>query len=292
MPRLPTCLALILAPVLLHAANGGWPGDGPRESPAAGCDAFAAAGVAGTFVLHNVRARELKTCDPERAARRLLPASTFKVVNALNALENDIVADQHEVFEWDGVRRPIEAWNRDTDLAAGMRNSAVWVYQEIARRTGEERMRAFVDRLAYGNRDIDGGIDRFWLDGALRISAYEQVAFLDRLRRGDLPVSARSRRIVTEILELDRGPGWILRAKTGAAVPMDRLDAQAAGRDVDETGWLVGWIEREDGRDAVFALNIALRDMDDLALRRPLVDSLLRANGVLPVPASDRAAAD
>lgn len=42
----------------------------------------------------------------------------------------------------------------------------------------------------------------------------------------------------------------------------------------------------------MFALNIALRDMDDLALRRPLVDTLLHANGALPPAAGTEGAAE
>ena len=50
-------------------------------------------------------------------------------------------------------------------------------------------------RFTY-NRDIGGGIDQFWLTGALRIDPVQQVDFVDRLRRGALPLlrSAKRRR--------------------------------------------------------------------------------------------------
>jgi beta-lactamase class D len=59
-------------------------------------------------------------------------------------------------------------------------NSVVWYCQEVARRIGSARMQAYVDRFAYGNRDILGEIDQFWLTGGLRISPEEQVDFLQR----------------------------------------------------------------------------------------------------------------
>ncbi len=275
-------LVLCLIPAVLRAQDGGWPGDKPPESEAKGCARIAEAGVEGTFVLFDPQANTLRSCDPARAARRFLPASTFKIPNALNALENRIVRDEREIFRWDGVKRWVEAWNQDTDLAMGMKHSTVWFYQKIARRTGAERMQAFVDKLGYGNRDIGGGIDRFWLDGAMRISAYEQIVFLDRLRRDALAVSRRSQDIVQRILERDRGEGWVLRAKTGAALRVSEIDAAQgdAGR-ADNTGWYVGWVERGD-ESYIFALNITMRGASDMPLREPLAKALLADNGVLP----------
>ncbi|MGH8726962.1 MAG: penicillin-binding transpeptidase domain-containing protein [Burkholderiales bacterium] len=46
-----------------------------------------------------------------------------------------------------------------------MTNSVVWYYQELARRIGRERLQAYVDRFEYGNQNISGRIDQFWLTG-------------------------------------------------------------------------------------------------------------------------------
>ena len=49
-----------------------------------------------------------------------------------------MVADpDKDVFKWDGVTRPIEAWNKDHTLRSAIAASAVPVYQEIARRIGQ-----------------------------------------------------------------------------------------------------------------------------------------------------------
>src|SRR4029079_15184813 len=100
---------------------------------------------------------------------------------------------------WDGVKRGIEAWNKDHTLRSEIAVSAVPVYQEIARRIGQERMQKYVDLFDYGNRDIGGGIDQFWLTGNLRIDPVEQIDFVDRLRRGALPV-AKGRQDVTRAI--------------------------------------------------------------------------------------------
>lgn len=193
---------------------------------------FEAFGAEGAFVLHDATTGRRLVHDPERARTRFLPASTFKIPNSLIALETGVLADEREVIRWDGVDRG-DWWNGDMDMRKAFGRSAVWFYQDVARRIGEPRMREWVERLGYGNADTSGGIDRFWLDGGLRISAEEQVEFLRRLHAGALPVSVRSHRIVRDVMRLEDGDGYVLRGKTGWA--------RHGGVNY---GWLVGWVEK------------------------------------------------
>ncbi len=206
-------------------------------------------GIDGTFVLFDSAANRFVRHDPERAARRFSPASTFKVPNALIALENGVVSGPEFVIRWDSVRDPRQPrrpeWWRDHTLRTAIRVSAVWYFQEVARRTGEERMRAGLAKIGYGNQDITSGIDRFWLNGSLRVSADEQVAFLRRLHAGRLGFSPRATDAVKEILVLEEGPGWRFSGKTGA-YRTDDGDRMVT--------WLVGYVER-DGNVYVFACN-------------------------------------
>ncbi|HEX3096240.1 MAG TPA: penicillin-binding transpeptidase domain-containing protein, partial [Usitatibacter sp.] len=150
---------------------------------------FDAKGVEGTFVLFEPLEDRYRVLDAARAGRRFLPAATFEIANALIGLELGSIADEDEVFPWDGRPKPFAAWERDQVLASGMRESVAWMFQEVARRTGRARMREGLERLEYGNRDMSGGIDLFWLQGGSRISAMEQVAFLHRLAEGRLPMT-------------------------------------------------------------------------------------------------------
>ncbi len=246
-------------------------GPGTTVEGLAGCEqAFKEAGLAGTFVLYEPGAKRLRGCHLERAMDGYLPASTFKIPNALIGLETGAVRDEHEAVAWDGVERRVASWNRDHDLASAMRDSAVWYYQAMARRIGEPRMRHWIGVLEYGNGDIGGRIDAFWLDGRMRISALQQLAFLTRLRDGSLPMSARSQRIVRELLVRDQGEGWALHAKTGWADAPD-----------PDTGWFVGWVER-DGKAQVFALNADLAQAGDGPKREQVARRLLAGEGLLP----------
>ncbi len=122
-----------------------------------------------------------------------------------------------EVFKWDGVTRSIEPWNRDHTLRSAIAASVVPVYQEIARKIGPERMQKYLDMFDYGNRKIGGGIDQFWLTGDLRIDPMQQIDFVDRLRRGALPVSKRSQDLVRDIMPVTKVGNATIRAKTGLA---------------------------------------------------------------------------
>ncbi len=165
-----------------------------------------------------------------------MPASTFKIPNSIIALETGVVEDpDKDIFKWDGVKRSIEAWNKDHTLRSAIAVSAVPVYQEIARRIGPERMQKYVDLMDYGNRDIGGGIDQFWLTGNLRIDPMQQIDFLDRLHRGVLPVSRRSQELVRDIIAGDE-------SRRRHHPRQERAVGRRAGQAV--TG-LDGWLGRE-----------------------------------------------
>ena len=100
-------------------------------------------------------------------------------------------------------------------------------------------MQKYLDLLEYGNRDIGGGIDQFWLTGNLRIDPMQQVDFVDRLRRGVLPVSKRSQDLVRDILPVTKVGDAVIRAKSGL------LGAELGKPSL---GWMVGWVEK--GSDA------------------------------------------
>src|SRR4029079_14526818 len=81
---------------------------------------FADRGVTGTALIYDERDDAYFVYDRARAETAFLPASTFKVFNALVALETGAVKDEYEVIRWDGVKRQFAQWNRDQRLAHAM----------------------------------------------------------------------------------------------------------------------------------------------------------------------------
>ena len=233
---------------------------------------FADAGTAGTFVGYKVDDYLVVASDKDRSGQAQLPASTFKIPNSLIALETGVVEDpDKDVFKWDGVTRSIQGWNKDHTLRTAIAASVVPVYQEIARRIGAERMQKYLDLLEYGNRDIGGGIDQFWLTGNLRIDPVQQVDFVDRLRRGVLPVAKRSQELVRDILPVMKAGDSIIRAKTGL------LGAELGKPSL---GWIVGWAEKGSAR-TVFALNMDCREPRHIPDRIKLAQQCLTDIGAI-----------
>lgn len=215
----------------------------------------------------------ISVSDLERAKTAYLPASTFKVPNTVAALETGVAGLDDPVFKWDGKIRsiagkPVEGWNRDQTLREAFRSSTVWVYQEIARKVGQERMAHLVTAFNYGNRDISGAaIDTFWLSGRLRVSALEQIAFLDKLRAGTLPVSGRAQNLAKEAMEIERTEAYILRGKTGWAFDQ-------------KIGWFVGWIESHN-TSRLFALNLDVAGPQSINARIEIVKAAAHQLGYM-----------
>jgi len=229
-------------------------------------------GTEGTFVGYLIDDYLVIASDNDRSGEAKLPASTFKIPNSLIALETGVVEDpDKDVFKWDGVKRSIEAWNKDHTLRTAIAASVVPVYQQIARRIGQERMQKYVDLFEYGNRNIGGGIDQFWLTGELRIDPVQQVDFVDRLRRGVLPISKRSQELVRDILPVTKSGDSIIRAKSG-------LVGAETGH--PSLGWLVGWAEKGSAQ-TVFALNLDVREPRHSADRMTLAQACLRDIGAI-----------
>lgn len=224
--------------------------------------------VEGTIVIADERGKKtsLSVHNLNRAKTRFLPASTFKIPHALFALDADIVRDEFQIFSWDKVKRFHSPWNRDQNLRSSMRHSVVWVYERFAEELGEKREGDYLSKVGYGNGKPTGE-KPFWIKGDLRISAIEQIRFLQRLYRNKLPIKVEHQRLVKDIMVSEAGVDWILRAKTGWT---------------GKLAWWVGWIETPKGA-VFFAANIDTQNKNrDLVKRVKLPRAILTSIGALP----------
>jgi beta-lactamase class D len=144
-----------------------------------------------------------------------------------------------------------------------MKLSAVPIYQELARRIGAEKMAASVKAIDYGNGNTAGAIDRFWLDGPLKISAVEQVDFIRRLLADELPIGKETMQQVRGIIPTEPAGDAVIHFKTGWCTATE-----------PNIGWIVGWVERG-GKNLPFALNIDMKELKDAPKRMALVKACL-----------------
>jgi len=230
---------------------------------------FSDQSINGTIVISSLRSGERFTHNDIRVDRRFATASTFKILNSLISLEEEVVSGKNTVLEWDGRKYDYPAWNGDQTLETAFKLSCVWCFQELARRVGAETYRSYFQKLAYGKLLEPFSETTFWLDGSLEISAIEQVDFLKELYLGTLPFNNSSYEVLQEIMIVEQTPSFTMRAKTGWA---ERVTPQV--------GWYVGYIEVKD--DVwFFATNIEISEKSDLPMRQKITLEALKSKGII-----------
>jgi beta-lactamase class D len=201
--------------------------------------------VKGCFVLYDLKKDKYHIYNSSRAHKRFYPASTFKILNTIAALETKVAKDENFFLKWDGVSGVIPSHKQDHTLKLAFQNSTLWFYQEIARRVGLEHMQEIVDKAKFGNREIGNQIDQFWLEGPLRISALEYIEFLKGVHLEAFAFDKETYTKAKKIFIEEKNQDYILRAKTGTTV--------FAG---EQLCWYVGYIERSDNT-YFFAMNVS-----------------------------------
>jgi len=206
--------------------------------------------VTGSFVLYDFKQNRYLFVNPERVDDEFLPASTFKIIHSLIALEEKIIPDENHIEKWDGIKRDIPVWNKDHDLKSAFKNSVVWYYQRLAKKIGSAKMKIQLSILRYGNGNLSAGIDSFWLKGGFRVTQEQQIDLLVRLYDKDLPFSPRTIEIVKRIMISEKNSDYVIRSKTGMTV-----------QDNKTIGWYIGYIEKGD-TVIFFANNIEKQNPD------------------------------
>lgn len=230
---------------------------------------FGETGLNGTFGLKKLRSDTLEIYNVERAQKQFLPASTFKILNSLISLEVKVINDENEIIKWDGKARFYDKWNQDHNLKSAIKYSCVWFYQELARRVGKEKMQYYLDTTRYGNSKIGTDVDKFWLEGDLRISALEQMKFLEEFLNKELPFSKENFGIVKNIMLIDSTSNYKLYAKTGWTARVG-----------NQIGWYVGFIIQHNNT-WIFAMNIDINDNKDAKLRQEITRKILILEGLI-----------
>jgi beta-lactamase class D len=276
-PLAPASPATAVAPAPIRRAGAtsvAQPAGAASPSLPAAVRAFADERITGAMALFDSRDGQILCSDPAKCETGYLPASTFKIVSTIIALETGVLNDAESPLPWDGKEYANPDWNRDHTLRSAIQVSCVPCFQGVARKVGEARMHDWLNRLAYGNRDSSGGIDFFWLGGALRISPFQQLDFLRRLDGGKLAIQEHTLDVVREVLTLDVGPEHVLRGKTGLVGPPEAAS---------EVGWFVGYVEL--GERRVFFATVIdghAPEVDINPVRRRVTERVLRELGDLP----------
>lgn len=197
--------------------------------------------------------------------RRITPASTFKIAISLMGYDAGVLTDaQAPALAYDESYGAWRAdWKQTTDPTSWMARSVIWYSQQMTTALGEARFGRYVRDFQYGNNDVSGGLTRAWLSSTLKISPLEQVGFLRRMLRGDLPVSRHAVEMTEQITALpDPVARWTIHGKTGSGAPRT---ADGAYDRAHEFGWFVGWAANGERKVTFAHLVQAERTSDELS---------------------------
>lgn len=88
-------------------------------------------GFEGTFVLFDINKNSYTIHNIERAEKRYIPASTFKIPNTLIGLQVKAVENVDEVLPFGGKDQPIKLWEQEMSLRDAIKISNVPIYQSL-----------------------------------------------------------------------------------------------------------------------------------------------------------------
>ena len=194
-------------------------------------------------------------------AQRITAASTFKIALSLMGYDAGYLTDEHlpALPFREGYPDWVPSWRATTDPTRWISESVVWYSQRLTEWLGPQRLQHYVTVFGYGNEDLSGdpgknnGLTRAWLSSSLKISALEELAFLEKIVRHQLPVSARAYEMTGRITRLPAtSNGWEVHGKAGTGSP---IKPDGSEDDARSFGWFVGWATKGE-RTIVFVRSI------------------------------------
>lgn len=202
-------------------------------------------GYNGSFVLFDATKDQYQIYNREMSEQRVSPNSTYKIYSALFALETNVISTKSNEQLWDGTVYPFEKWNANQNLSSAMESSVNWYFQHLDQKVGKKKLEAYFQKLKYGNENLSGDLDHYWMESSLKVSPIEQVQLLYALEENTLGFKKENIRAVNHAIFIDEQNDKQLYGKTGTGT--------VNGKDVN--GWFVGFVKK-DKHTYYFAINI------------------------------------
>lgn len=197
--------------------------------------------VEGSIAIFDQNNQKWILSDTVDIKKETLPASTFKIINLLIALETKTIADENELIKWVGKTDTVKYGYRpeiyhDMTVKEAFEVSAVWVFIELAKKVGKENYKKYLVICNYGNQNLSQSDDDFWNFGGFAISPINQVTFMKNLYEEKLPFSKRNIEIIKRVMVTEQNNNFLIRAKTGWTRENNI-----------NTGWWIGYIDNNSG---------------------------------------------
>ncbi len=235
------------------------------------------------FLLINGTTDEIITELGPNIHKQMSPCSTFKIPLSLMGYDASVLKDETNPI-WDfqeGYDDWLVSWRAPQSPLSWMKYSCVWYSKVLSLELGLGKIQNYLTSMEYGNQDVSGGLadpgplNPFWINSSIEISPREQVGFLQKMIRAQIPISSRAIQMTRAILFKEELPeGWKLFGKTG----WSGTDITKDGKTLEHS-WFVGWIEKD---DSFYPFAYLIRDKKiNLDQRIPRVKQLLIQSNVM-----------
>ncbi|RDU36630.1 BlaR1 family beta-lactam sensor/signal transducer [Neobacillus piezotolerans] len=203
----------------------------------------------GSFVLYDPSKDQYQIYNREMSEQRISPDSTYKIYSAVFALESNVISPNKNKQVWDGEVYPFSEWNQNQNLESALSRSVNWYFQNTDREVGRKQLQDYFHKIKYGNEDLSGNLDNYWMESSLKISPIEQVQLLYKLEENQWGFKEENIKAVKKALLIDEQRNGRLYGKTGTGM--------VNGKNVN--GWFIGFVDKGDDR-FYFAINIQNKD--------------------------------
>ncbi|MDG5473165.1 BlaR1 family beta-lactam sensor/signal transducer [Jeotgalibacillus sp. ET6] len=223
----------------------------------------------GSFVLYDLHEEKYTIYNEDRSTLRVSPNSTYKIYSALFALEAGVTTRDDSFMQWNGNPYPYESWNRNQTIYTAMENSVTWYFQQLDKKTKMKNIQSYLNHIQYGNQNVSGGIEGFWLESSLRISPIEQVQILKDFYTNEFGFDRENVQFIKDAIRLETRDGVTLYGKTGTGT--------VNGQNVN--GWFIGYAETEQST-YFFATNIENNRHASGSKAVDITNNILRKKGL------------
>ncbi|QDP38957.1 BlaR1 family beta-lactam sensor/signal transducer [Radiobacillus deserti] len=223
----------------------------------------------GSFVLFDMKNDQYHIYNKDKSTRRVSPNSTYKIYSALLALESNVISRNDSSLKWNGIEYPYDAWNQDQNLYTAMSHSVNWYFQHIDKKVQLDSIYENLKEIGYGNLDVSGGVEQFWMESSLKISPIEQVQLLTSFYKNKWGFKDQNVETVKDAILLEEKGSTRLSGKTGTGRVNER----------NVNGWFIGYVEDVDNT-YVFATNIQNGRNASGSIAADITLSILNAKGI------------
>lgn len=189
---------------------------------------FDSAQVEGSFSFLNNQMGDVTVYNMQMDTQRFSPAGSFKILATLIGVQTGKITSENNISV-----KTDSGQNKEMTLKEIFTSSPAGYFQSVAGQIGKDTMKLWIDSLGYGNKNVEGPVDSFWLDNHLKISPDEQLGFASKLYFDQLPFQKYAQQMTRNAMKQEDNTLYHLSYATGSGYDENH----------NQIGWTIGWIE-------------------------------------------------